>query len=393
MKEEFKKKKEKEKTKFLIISYQVNNNEKDILEANSFFAQIQSDFKVLNSKNIEKDTKVNSIKVLSFNSKKYKSIFTTENFKYTINIDIGENNFIYDLQIIKTDYLDLVRNEIEQNNISNSEKMELFFSSIKEDKELVNKLFTETINLYSKNPKFNFLIEIFVKIYRDKDLCTKLLNEFKKFNLELNKLEEESEAKTETKAEEEAKSGAKKKIQKKRNNIIFSKDLEKYKNIFINIYNESDEIINKNSFIPEDFYGLIFCYLNHYVYNIFIELFKKLMNNSKKILFEILLTYSCFFKESIVDDEQFLNELMTYTVDKNSYFEFNQKCLYYFNDIVIFLKAIVNNKEKIIKINGFQPINIKDYEIKSYSHIKIINEQLKNILEFSEEKKLLLNIY
>ena len=224
MQEEFKKKKEKEKTKFLIISYQVNNNEKDILEANSFFAQIQSDFKVLNSKNIEKDTKVNSIKVLSFNSKKYKSIFTTENFKYTINIDIGENNFIYDLQIIKTDYLDLVRNEIEQNNISNSEKMELFFSSIKEDKELVNKLFTETINLYSKNPKFNFLIEIFVKIYRDKDLCTKLLNEFKKFNLELNKLEEESEAKTETKAEEEAKSGAKKKIQKKRNNIIFSKD-------------------------------------------------------------------------------------------------------------------------------------------------------------------------
>ena len=95
-------------------------------------------------------------------------------------------------------------------------------------------MFIETINLYSKNKKFNFLIEIDVKKYRDKDLWTKILNEFKKYNLELNKLEEESEAKTETKAEEEAKSGAKKKIQKKRNNIIFSKDLEKYKNIFIN---------------------------------------------------------------------------------------------------------------------------------------------------------------
>ena len=77
----------------------------------------------------------------------------------------------------------------------------------------------------------------------------------------------------------------------KKQNIILNETLERYKDAFIEITKNSNDIIKENQYNPKEFYGLIFCYLNNYDHEIFLDLFKKLMNNSKEILFEILILY------------------------------------------------------------------------------------------------------
>ena len=369
---EVKPKEKKEKTIYMLLSYQVNNTEKDISEVMTFFEKLHSDFKVLSSKKDENENKTNFIEVLSFtfnNQKKSNIIkqYSTEKYKYTLEIFLEDTNFIYDLQLIKIDSLELYRNEISQNQISYIQKFEFFFSSIKENKELLGTLYTDTIKIYKDHPKFDFLIEIFVRIYRDKNLCSLLLTEFKTFNGKLKSKNKDP----------------------KKKNIVFSKDLDKYKNILINISNESSNIIKQNSYAPDDFYGIIFCYLNHYAHDVFIDLFKKLMNNSKNALFEILLTYIYFFKEPIVENDEFLIEFMDYVIKKKSYEDLSQKCILYYKNLDILFEAIETHKEKIIKIEGFKPIEIKDFNIESNFSIEKIIKKIGNILEFSKNNKLL----
>ena len=78
--------------------------------------------------------------------------------------------------------------EKKQNQSMNySEKFNLFYNSLKklEQQSLYDDLYNDTIDLYSHYPKFDFLINIFVKVYQNKNICPKLLGEFKKFNDEI----------------------------------------------------------------------------------------------------------------------------------------------------------------------------------------------------------------
>ena len=137
-----------------------------------------------------------------------------------------------------------------------------------------------------------------------------------------------------------------------------------------------------------NFMDLFFCYLNNYEYETFKNLFNTLMNNSKIVLYEILLIYLYFLKNPIVDNEEFLILFMEYSVKKNNYKDFIEKCLYYFNDIHLYFAAIDSNKEKIIQMKDFEPIEIKDFD--NYL-CENINKYLDSILNFSiKERKLLL---
>ena len=171
-------------------------------------------------------------------------------------------------------------NDIPQNQISLSEKMEIFNESLSKNEELLTKFYEDTIELYSLYPKFDFLIEIFIKVYENKNLCPLLLAKFKKFNDKLESSIKDS----------------------KKQNIIFEETLKKYKDVFIDILTNSDKIIKENKYNPIEFYGILFCYLNNYDYENFKGLFEKLKNNSKEDLFEILLTYIYFFKNPVINN-------------------------------------------------------------------------------------------
>ena len=208
--------------------------------------------------------------------------------------------------------------EIFQNQISLSEKMEIFVESLSKNKELFNKFYEDTIELYSLYPKFDFLIEIFIKVYENKNLCPLLLNKFKIFNDKLESGHNDP----------------------RKQNIFLNKTLEKCKDVFIQISKKSNDLIRENQYNPIEFYGLIFCYLNNYDYENFQDLFKKLINNSKETLFEILLIYIYFFKNPIINYEGFFNEFMGYVATNKTYKDFTQKCLSYFKDIYEFFVAI-----------------------------------------------------
>ena len=257
--------------------------------------------------------------------------------------------------------------EIFQNQISLSEKMEIFVESLSKNKELFNKFYEDTIELYSLYPKFDFLIEIFIKVYENKNLCPLLLNKFKIFNDKLESGHNDP----------------------RQQNIFLNKTLEKCKDVFIQISKKSNDLIRENQYNPIEFYGLIFCYLNNYDYENFQDLFKKLINNSKETLFEILLIYIYFFKNPIINYEGFFNEFMGYVATNKTYKDFTQKCLSYFKDIYEFFVAIDSNKEKIIVIKDFKPIKIKEFD--NYLCTSI-NNYIESILNFSKNKKKLLLI-
>ena len=61
--------------------------------------------------------------------------------------------------------------------------MNIFFSVLTKesgkDEEFLN-LYKDSISFYVKEPKFAFLVNIFVKIFNNFDLCKLLFKEFKK---------------------------------------------------------------------------------------------------------------------------------------------------------------------------------------------------------------------
>ena len=347
--------------------------EKEAPEANAFFEEIQKEFKIFYSKEIEKDNTTYFIKILKYESDKSKkdkgnilSKCSTKEFEYFVVINYDKENFIYELKLFKKNNLYKNMIEIFQNQISLTDKMNIFIESLNQNKEPLNKFYENTIDLYSLYPRFDFLIEIFLKVYEDKKLCTLLLSEFYKFNTNLKSDHKDSNKK----------------------NIVLNKSLEKYKDEFNEITKKSNELIIKNEYDSVQFYGLIFCYLNNYEYGSFKNLFNALMNNSKKILYEILLIYLYFFKNPILDNEKFFIDFMEYSVENNTYINFKEKCLSYFNDIHLFFASIDSNKDKIIQMKDFEPIEVKEFD--NYT-CETINNYLDSILNFSKTKgKLLL---
>ena len=107
---------------------------------------------------------------------------------------------------------------------------------------LINDFYNETIKLYSIKKGFAFFIELFLKIYHKKDLCSQLMEVFKKIN-------------------EIPKDNAK--------NLDRPPFLKEYTSKFKEIKSEVDTIIKDNEYSSIDFYGIVLCYFNYYDYENF----------------------------------------------------------------------------------------------------------------------------
>ena len=297
---------------------------------------------------VEKEKKENSVELEFINK---------DNEKFIVTFDIKESTFVYNLDFKKDRNFYKSKKIIEQ-NIENYEKMNYYIESLNESKEenKLNILFNDSINIYSKKPRFEFLVNIFIHVYNDENLCSKLLSEFDK-----NYTKEEQK------------------------NSIFPENLEKYLKNFNDI---CENIVNFNSLNPISFYGIIFCYLNNINKEKFIEMFKKLYEKDKKILFHILSKCKFYFKNQINMEINYLNELIDFSTSLQ-YEEFKENVIFYLRGINTFLKVIDNNKEKISIIDKFHPIEFPKIELESQANINEIIELINEIIEFSEEKKVL----
>lgn len=115
------------------------------------------------------------------------------------------------------------------------------------------------------------MINIFVKIFNNLDLCKLLFKEFKKI------------------------------LKKSQNNDNLSQNenLQCFKDKFQEICDkaENDKIIKENPDISSDYYGLILCYNCYYDFSKFSELVKHIYAQDSDILFQILLTYKSYLKK------------------------------------------------------------------------------------------------
>ena len=103
-----------------------------------------------------------------------------EKDQYTINFEVKEAYFIYNLELKLKKNVGFAQKEIKQDIIDYCEKMNYFKESLIDSKEenKLDDLFYDSIDVYSKKPKFEFLINLFIQVYEKKDLCSKLLTEF-----------------------------------------------------------------------------------------------------------------------------------------------------------------------------------------------------------------------
>ena len=342
-------------------------NEKNERNEEFIFDKIENPPISIYTKFKDEKEKIFYIKVYKYLIKKEKKVsninldFSIDNNKYSIDFDVKESSFIYDINLREDRAFYKTKKDIPQNTIDYYEKMNYFMESLKESKEddKSDILFADSIILYSKNPRFDFLINIFLNVYENKDLCSKLLNEF-------NKNCEKSEQK---------------------NNIV--KDyLIQFKETFKDICENSDNLILENSYNPVDFYGLVLCYLNNYENEKFLEIFEKLFEKKKEILFNIMMKYKSYFKNEIRLNDNHLKDFINFAADKE-YKEFIEKALFYLKGINMFLRIIEYNKEKIILIKEFKPIEIIKFDEPNFD-IKEIILLTEKIIKFSKEKNKLL---
>ena len=305
------------------------------------------------------------IKIFKFNPKPTKEIknkleleFFYDGKKYDLSLDKPKDKtFLFDVDISS-------KKKIDQTKLDTSEKMDYFNEALSMQKEYekIKTLYNDSINLCSKRPSFQFLINIFVKVHNT-ELCSKLLEIFGK---KIDKLIENN---------------------KKEN-------LQKYKFDFDQIIENRDDIVSKFSLNPIDFYGLIFCYLNICNKEKYKELFYKLSKKEegKKIIFDVMLTYKLFLKKQIDISNELLNEFIKYSTNKD-FKIFKDDALYYLNDINTFLEIIENNKVDIIKIKNFETIQVLKINDDEDIKFGIINPKIEKMIVFSKEKKkLLLNL-
>ena len=149
---------------------------------------------------------------------------------YIINFDSKGPNFIYDVNLEVRKRIINIRRKISQNK-EYYEKFEYFIKALKEigEENIIDDLYKDTINLYKNKKGFSFLIILFLKIYQNKELCSHLLQIFKK----MNEIEKD--------------------IEKNMDRKPFLKD---YKSIFKSIISEADEIIKNNYYSFIKFYAI-----------------------------------------------------------------------------------------------------------------------------------------
>ena len=299
--------------------------------------------------------------------------------KYRISFDSKGNTFVYDIRLVFGKIiLEIVRN-INQNK-EYIKKTEIFIEALKKNKEetLIDSLYKETLNLYKKKKGFSFLIGLFVKIYKKKDLCSKLLKEFKEMN--------------------DNKKDNDKNLDRKSFLKDYIPDIEKIKS-------EADK------YNTIDFYGIILSYFNHYDYDNFVSILKELFNKNPEDLFEIMIIYNTHLKNPIRENSDFFNKFISYTI-KNKDFDGLVKALNYINDIETFLTAITHcidknekdilkickDNDKIIKLDNLkfkEKDKNKDKNIiisNGESNEKDINpiNKIEKIIEFSNKNDMIL---
>ncbi len=101
-----------------------------------------------------------------------------------------------------------------------------------------------------------------------------------------------------------------------------------------------------------------------------------------------MLTYKLFFKKQNDISKDILKEFIKYATKKD-FITFKNDALFYLKDINTILEIIDKNKDDIIEIKKFEPIELTikdDEEIK----FEILNPKIESIIDFSKEKKKLL---
>jgi len=242
--------------------------------------------------------------------------------EYVISFSAKNSSFVYETELKKGNkYLDnIVKENIDQSIVPFYNKLDIFIEALKENKESNNieKLYEDTITLYEKKKKFSLLISLFLKLYgQNKVLCKKLLDIF-------NKIREEE-------------------------NTDRDKALESNLNTFIEIYENANDIIQKNEYDAIKFYGVLFCYFNYYYKNNFSKMIKKFSEGNADILYEILIIYYSHFINPLNQNKEFYNNFIKYLIKKDKELNIFKKILNYIDDIETFLYIINENKDNIFK--------------------------------------------
>lgn len=287
-----------------------------------------------------------------------------------ISFSIKSNFFYYDVSLQKRDvYIDILPPEdINQNAISYYNKLQIFLDALNKNKETnkIEKLYKEAISLYKKKKDFNLLIFLFLQIYENNNLCSKLLDTFK----DIKVLE----------------------------NIKIDKSLFKYLEKFNQIFCNVD--IKTNGYDPNELYGIILCYL--YFYDLDNKYFSSNINllhkENPEVLYNILIKFQSYFLKPLNQDLEFNNKFIGYSI-QNKDLKTTEKVLKYIKDIETYLNVINTYKddfidyfEKPIKIKSELKLVKKKFIIdkKEVNEIDNIIELIKKIISFSENHKKLL---
>ena len=103
-----------------------------------------------------------------------------------------------------------------------------------------------------------------------------------------------------------------------------------------------------------------------------------------------MLKYKLYFKKKLNLDLSLLEEIIQFAASKNNFTEFKNNALYYLKDIDTLLSTIEKNKEKIIKIKEFEPIEVGKIENSQKIDFEETVKKLDKIFQFSEENKIVL---
>ena len=325
--------------------------------------------------------------------------FEINDDKYIISFLAKENtSFIYDVILqVGIKIIDIKR-EIPQNIVDYTKKLCYFkvgLEKIKETEKL-DKLYRDTIDLFSEKKGFYFFIFLFLEIYKKKELkelCINLMKHFREMSS--NPKEKDS-------------------------NMDRRKELESYTSAFNEIVTkEAKELtdVKNYNYNPIDFYGIILCYLNFYNYGDeedmqgiklskeeecdestnFCSVMGELYNDKKRcnILYEILLIYRNHFFNPIPQIFEFFNNFIEHCIILKDFPTF-QIGLSYIKEIDIFIDVIEKNKNKIyenyIKSNKTDEKfiikidkNLKAKKIEKINKIQIPKYilNIKSIIDFS----------
>ena len=344
---------------------------KSIEKKNGYYLE-QNVFKLNIVRDKEKDEEVDEDKDKGEKEEEYKIEYIVENDAYDILFSFSGNSFVYNIKLQKGNkYLpNIVKDDIDQTIIPLYYKLDLFLEALNEtnEKNKIDKLYDETINLYRKKKKFGLLISLFLKIYdKKKDLCIKLLNTFEEINEKGNKDKDE--------------------------------ELINHLDTINKIYSNADNIIKMNGYNSINFYGILFCYLNSYDKGNLHKILKDFSEGNEEILYEILIIYYSHFKNSLNQNSKFYNNFLSYAIQKKKEYNIIERILDYIDDIETFLYVINENKVNILKQYDYfrnNPINLSSdlklimREDDDKKEINFIVELIEELIQFSNDNHILI---